>query len=310
MDEIRRARRRAVDIEPHPCELLEPLAMNTEPMMERRPARSLPPTTIHPLAPFGVQLSAHRTSSVIDLDVEWLHALLLRHKIVTLRGFEPLDRNHFITAARRFGDLLEWEFGYVLNIDASGDASGKAGEPECCECAAPLHWDRAFARPVPGVLFFQCLEAPGPGGGETLFCDTNSVLAQVNSAELAAWCATEMACPCETRTLHGGEKRRPLVDQHPVTGEQILRFDEPMEMEMVDGEPAELRIYQDRQALSAAESSRFLQGIVPRLYQESVCYVHEWRDCDFILADNHALLHGRRALGPSGRRRLQRVHII
>lgn len=280
--------------------------MNAEPTMEHRPSRSLPPTTIHPLSPFGVELIAHQTSSVIDLDVEWLHALLLRHKIVTLRGFEPVDRSHFVTAARRFGDLLEWEFGYVLELDAYGDA----GDQECCEWAAPLHWDRAFARPVPGVVFFQCLEAPQPGsGGETVFCNTAGVLAELTSTELAAWCVTEIACRCETRTLHGGEKRRPLVDQHPVTGEQILRFDEPLEIGMLDDDDARIRIYQDRQVLSATDADRFLEGIIPRLYDNSVVYTHRWRDGDFILADNHALLHGRRAL-ENGGRRLQRVHII
>jgi alpha-ketoglutarate-dependent taurine dioxygenase len=252
-------------------------------------------------------LTAHRRSNAIDLDVEWLHALLLRHKLVVLRGFETLDRNHFITAARRFGDLLEQEFGYVLELDAQSEAE----DAERCECAAPLHWDRAFARPVPGVVFFQCVEAPAPGsGGQTLFCDTSSVLAAVSSAELAAWCATDIASRREIRTLHGGEKRRPLVEQHPVTGERVLRFDEPEDMMLADGDDAELRIYQDRQALSLAEAARFLQGIVPRLYGERVCYTHQWRDGDFILADNHALLHGRRPMEGGGRRRLQRVHII
>jgi alpha-ketoglutarate-dependent taurine dioxygenase len=282
--------------------------MNAEPTTEVSPARSLPPTTIHPLAPFGVQLTAHRRSSVIDLDVEWLHALLLRHKLVTLRGFDPLDQNYFLTAARRFGDLLEWEFGHVLELDSQGE-QGEEGQPEG-GCAAPLQWDRAFARPVPSLAFLQCLEAPEPGcGGETLFCDTNAVLAQVSSAELAAWRGAEIACRREMRTLRGGEKRRPLVDLHPVTGERILRFDEPMNLKLTDGDAAELWIYQNRQALSVAEAERFLAGIVPRLYQERVCYAHEWREGDFILADNHALLHGRRAL-KGGRRRLQRVHII
>lgn len=281
--------------------------MNAEPTMERRPSRSLPPTTIHPLSPFGVELIAHRTSNIIDFDVEWLYALLLRHKVVTLRGFEPLDRSHFVTAARRFGDLLEWDFGYVLELDAHGDT----GDQECCEWAAPLHWDRAFARPVPGVVFFQCVEAPEPGcGGETLFCDTTRVFSELNSAELAAWCAAEITSRCETRTLRGGEKRRPLVDQHPVTGEQVLRFDEPLEPGMLGDDEMSMRIYQDRQALSAAEASRLLEGIIPRLYDDHVCYMHKWRDGDFILADNHALLHGRRALQGGGRRKLQRVHII
>lgn len=286
--------------------------MNTEITLGCRSGGTLPPTTIHPLAPFGVKLLAHRSLSVIDLDVEWLHALLLRHKVVVLRGFETMDKNHFITAARRFGDLLEGETGYVLEETARPPAQADLSRDDVfSRAAAPLQWDRVYGRPVPGAVFYQCLDAPATEqGGETVFCDTSSVMEQVTSAELAAWCVTEIAYRTEVRSLHGGMKRRPLVDEHPVTGDNILRFDEPSDWDMAGANPASIEIYQDGQALSPVDASRFLEEFVPGLYQEGVTYVHRWRPGDFLFSDNHALLHGRRSFEEGAQRWLRRIQII
>jgi alpha-ketoglutarate-dependent taurine dioxygenase len=291
--------------------------MNSELTLGCRSGGTLPPTTIHSLSPFGVQLLAHRSLSVIDLDVEWLQALLFRHKVVVLRGFEAMDKNHFITAARRFGDLLESETGYVLEAAARDPAQGLELEDEALKdglfsrTATPFHWDRVYGRPVPGTLFYQCLAAPEPGqGGETIFCDTSAVMSRVTSTDLAAWCATEIAYRAEMRTQHGGMKRRPLVDEHPVTGDNILRFDEPTDWHIVNSCPDAIEIYQDGQAISQVDASNFLEEFIPGLYHEGVVYAHRWNAGDFIFADNHALLHGRRSFEKTARRRLRRIHIV
>ena len=46
-----------------------------------------------------------------------------------------------------------------------------------------------------------------------------------------------------------------------------------------------------------------------RLYDPEACYVHAWREGDVLLADNHALFHGRAAFAQEARRRVRRVNV-
>jgi alpha-ketoglutarate-dependent taurine dioxygenase len=79
---------------------------------------------------------------------------------------------------------------------------------------------------------------------------------------------------------------------------------------MTSADLAPIEIYQDGKALSPVEASRFLEGFIPNLYQDQVIYAHRWSAGDFLFADNHALLHGRRSFEKGGRRRLRRIHIV
>jgi alpha-ketoglutarate-dependent taurine dioxygenase len=47
-----------------------------------------------------------------------------------------------------------------------------------------------------------------------------------------------------------------------------------------------------------------------RLNDESVCYRHQWLEGDVVIADNHVLLHGRRAFDKNAARRIRRINIL
>jgi alpha-ketoglutarate-dependent taurine dioxygenase len=258
------------------------------------------------LRPFGVRLTASRPASFTSLDPDWLRQLTRSHKIVALRGFERLSKDDFIVAARRFGDLLEWNFGYVLDVIVHQEPQNYI----FTKGNTPYHWDGAFAKQVPEFLLFQCLEAPDCEGGETTFCDTATALKNASSSELSLWRSTEITYRTDKKAHYGGEKRQTLVDRHPVTGEAILRFAEPLNEDSVDLNPLHLEIRQNGKTLSSDEAKKFLDGLILHLYADEVLYAHRWRDGDFLLADNHALLHGRRSFFDSSRRHLQRIHIL
>jgi alpha-ketoglutarate-dependent taurine dioxygenase len=46
------------------------------------------------------------------------------------------------------------------------------------------------------------------------------------------------------------------------------------------------------------------------LYNPAYCIDHVWRPGDIVIADNHALLHGRRAVVESGDRHIRRVNVM
>jgi alpha-ketoglutarate-dependent taurine dioxygenase len=91
---------------------------------------------------------------------------------------------------------------------------------------------------------------------------------------------------------YGGTFTAPLLGRHPVSGEAVLRYAEPVE----DLNPVRLEVL--------LEEMRLL------LYDPAACYDHVWRTGDVVLADNHALLHGRRAFTQAAPRHLRRVNIL
>ena len=100
----------------------------------------------------------------------------------------------------------------------------------------------------------------------------------------------------------GPEAQKLNLEITPVSGEEVLRFAEPVK----DLNPVRLAI----DGLPAVRHGEFLAEMHRRLNDSAVCYAHEWRPGDVVLADNHALLHGRRAYTQAAPRHLRRVNIL
>jgi L-tyrosine isonitrile desaturase/decarboxylase len=47
-----------------------------------------------------------------------------------------------------------------------------------------------------------------------------------------------------------------------------------------------------------------------RIYNPRYCYEHAWEQGDILIADNHALIHGRHALTRDCPRHLRRIQLI
>lgn len=253
------------------------------------------------LEPFGVELRAERPDEPIySLGADHLKRLVAEHGVVVLRGFAPLpDKDEFTSYARRFGDLLEWNFGFVLDLFVHDDPRNYLftnGE-------VPYHWDGAFAAKVPSLQVFQCLQSPGPGsGGETTFCHTERVIRNAGASERRAWKKISIRYTTDKIAHYGGDIEQRLLDVHPEKDVPILRFAEP-----VNGlNPLFLEI----SGLQGQSQKEFLDSFVPRLYAADVLYAHEWRQGDFVLADNHLLIHGRNAFLTNAPRHIQRIHVL
>ncbi|MFM9959626.1 MAG: TauD/TfdA dioxygenase family protein [Planctomycetaceae bacterium] len=93
-----------------------------------------------------------------------------------------------------------------------------------------------------------------------------------------------------------------MLATHPVSGESVLRFAEPV----ADLNPVRLEI----DGLPTAEQPLFLARMHELLNDPEGCYAHSWRAGDVVLADNHALLHGRHAFTQPAARHLRRVNIL
>ena len=253
-----------------------------------------------PLAPFGVVA----TSGTPGADPETIPVPLLRewvsaHRVVVLRGFAPLPGDSFPDFCSRLGPILEWDFGAVNDLRARPAARNYIYTNH----AVPFHWDGAFAGRVPHYIIFQCDAAPPPGaGGETLFCDTTRLRARARPDQQTRWGRVAITYTTEKIAHYGGSFTAPLLAHHPVSNEPTVRFAEPVN----DLNPLHLEIA----GLPADAHADFLRELGELLYAPAVCYAHAWQSGDLLVADNHALLHGRRAYAEGTPRRLRRVNIL
>jgi alpha-ketoglutarate-dependent taurine dioxygenase len=256
--------------------------------------------TTRPLTPFGVEIRAATPGAALaSVPIPQLRAEVAGHGLAVLRGFAAPSDDEMLAFCRRLGDVLEWEFGAVNELQTRPDARNYLYTNR----AVPFHWDGAFVGRVPHYIFFHCQAAPPPGsGGETTFCDTERLLERVTPDERARWERVRITYSTEKVVHYGGTFTAALVGRHPMSGEAVLRFAEPVE----DLNPVRLSI----EGVHEEEQPRFLARMHELLNDPAVCYAHEWRDGDVVLADNHALLHGRRAFRASAPRHLRRVNIL
>jgi L-tyrosine isonitrile desaturase/decarboxylase len=256
--------------------------------------------TSHVLNPFGIVVHAAAPGAPLaSLPIPQVRCWVAENRLAVLRDFAPPSDEEMLAFCRRLGEILEWEFGSVNELQVRPDRRNYLYTNR----EVPFHWDGAFAGKVPHYIFFHCRVAPPPGsGGETTFCDSVRLLQRIAPEERARWEGIRITYSTEKVVHYGGTFTAPLLGRHPVTGLAVVRYAEPVE----DLNPVRLRI----EGVPATEQAAFLARMHELLNDPAVCYAHAWRENDVVLADNHALLHGRRAFTQPAARHLRRVNIL
>lgn len=247
------------------------------------------------MQPFGHSLQFDG-ESIGNLARETILELVRVHKLVLIRGLRPFTREELLAfAADKPEALVQWNFGPVMDLQVNEQTENYLFSRE----AVPFHWDGAF-HVEPRVLVFQCLQAPNPTmAGETLFCDTESLLAEASADEKARWAELELTYETEQKAHYGGKFSGPMLRRHPDKGSQILRYAEPVASAL---NPVSLTV-------AGADRDELVREMAERLYDPRFTYAHRWQDGDLLLADNFSLLHGRHAFAAASPRHLRRVQI-
>lgn len=255
-------------------------------------------TSVGRLKPFGIEWQAEQRSlnSIAPRVIEdWLG----QSPVIVLRNIAPPRTDEMITFCQKLGTIMEWEFGAINELRIKADTKNYLYTNR----EVPFHWDGAFVGRIPRLIFFHCVEAGVRGaGGETMFCDTTRLLAQASAQTIEQWNHVEITYSTEKVVHYGGKFTSPLIAQHPVSGQSILRFAEPVD----DLNPVHLSI----EGIAPSNQSEFLSSMASSLRGSSCCYFHEWQTNDIVLADNHMTLHARRAFNFSGNRHLRRINIL
>lgn len=252
------------------------------------------------LDPFGLEITAAAPGLTLNsVSIPQLRSWVAEHRVTIFRGLESPSDESMLDFCRQLGSILEWEFGAVNELQVRDSARNYLYTSR----EVPFHWDGAFLGRIPHYIFFHCQIAPPVGsGGETTFCDTVQLLERIAPEERRRWEEVRITYQTDKVVHYGGSFESPMLASHPVTGETVLRFAEPVH----DLNPVRLTI----DGVPAEEQPAFLARIHEQLNDPAVCYAHAWRQGDIVLADNHALLHGRRAFSLPAARHLRRVNIL
>ncbi|ABD12115.1 pyoverdine biosynthesis protein [Frankia sp. CcI156] len=262
-------------------------------------ASSAPRRSLHP---FGLLIESSSDTDLTAVPPEELTRFVADSKLLVLRGFQSPSTTDLVAYCRRMGEILTWDFGEVLDLTVHEDPQNYLFTTG----PVPFHWDGAFARLTPRFIVFRCLRAPDPdSGGETTFCDTARIISAAPAHLRDTWAGVRIDYQTEKIKHYGGHIVQDLVVPHAVTGVPTLRFAEALD-------PAEYLnpLFLDIHGVSRNDREDFLDDLSARLYDPSVSYAHAWRSGDVVIADNHALLHGRRSYSLASSRRLQRIHVI
>lgn len=267
-------------------------------------SHTIPGCVTEPLSPFGTLVRPLKDGVAMPPVSPAQIELLLRNRLCVFRGFDAFPDQAATTAyASQWGPLLEWDFGTVFEVveqESPRNYLFTSG-------SVPYHWDGAFAKSVPWLQVFQCVESPGTDhGGETLFCDTSRVWQGVEPARKELWRTIEIEYATEKVAHYGGRIRSPLVATHPRTGETVLRFNEPANATTARLNTPEVV----PQGIPDGDIPEFLADLVERIYDSANVYSHVWQPGDRVIADNFVLLHGRKPYGSQLPRRLWRVHVL
>jgi alpha-ketoglutarate-dependent taurine dioxygenase len=254
-----------------------------------------------PLRPFGRAVENSGEIDLGEIPVDVLARWTEESRVLVLRGFPLMEKQEFADYCRRWGEVLVWEPGEVIDLVVQDDpknylfASGDV----------PFHWDGAFVEADPRFFFFQCLDATPGAGGETVFSDTTAAYRDAEPELREQWDRISLTYTTEKVAHYGGQVTEKLVSRHPSTGVPVLRFAEPLDPAVYKN-PVHVSV----DGVGEAETESFLSSMAERLHRTEYCYVHDWRVGDIVIADNYSLVHGRNAFTGPTTRHLQRVEVI
>ncbi len=152
------------------------------------------------LEPFGIIVRSEVEGSQLrDVPSAEIQRVIAENRVVVFRGFALLCGEEFPEFCSQFGEVLEFDFGVVNELQRVPDAKNYL----YAAADVPFHWDGAFIGRVPKFIFFHCDYAP-ESGGETVFTDTTVVLRTAPPELVDKWRGIEITYTTEKVVHYGG----------------------------------------------------------------------------------------------------------
>ncbi|MCA6126465.1 MULTISPECIES: TauD/TfdA family dioxygenase [Thalassolituus] len=260
---------------------------------------------IENLCEFGGIVRAADNTNLLELPSSYIENLFKDYHLLLFRGFDSLSKDEMVAFSERFGPLLEWDFGYVFDLQIQENPKNHIFR----EGRLELHWDGSYLGPekTPKYSFFQCVEGNDFEGGETIFCDSINAFEDSDDEFKSKLKAANITYQTERKAHFGGTLSWPLVCPMTNDGRPVIRYMEAFNEDNEDINPIDVSV----DGMDRLNSDAFLRELNAHLYKSKYLYQHRWTKGEFLMFNNNALLHGRNSFqSASDRRRIQRVHIL
>ena len=149
-----------------------------------------------------------------------LISLVHEHPLIVIRQGAPLSKENFLDFSNQFGKLLEWDFGFIFDLQIKADPKNYL----FARGSVPFHWDGAFAGEEPRFIIFYCCENTVQGGS-TIFCHTPDVIKNLSENEMRRLSDLEVEYSTQKIAHYGGTFSSKVIIEKE--GGLIIKFAEP-----------------------------------------------------------------------------------
>jgi len=247
-----------------------------------------------PLGPVGAVVRGADLAALDDDGFAELHAALLAHGLLIVRG-QSLDHAQHVAFARRFGPLeaLGEEMGTphpeviaISNLDDEGNVLPRSdSRMSLLSVNEQWHTDSSF-RPLPSsVSVFRADRVP-PTGGDTFYASLRRAWLELAPAQQEAYESLRLVHDYGQSAKRLGSWMpdrivaapvvHPLVRRHPETGERGLYLSDHA-----------VRV----EGMAEADGRALIEQLLTHCTREEWVYRHVWRPGDVALWDNRCMLH-------------------
>ncbi len=208
---------------------------------------------------------------------------------VLMKGV-PTEPGTLIRVAESFGYVRETNYGRYFEVRADPDPINLASTPMGLSC----HTDNPYRNPVPGLQLLHCLVSENDGGESIV----------VDGFRAAALLREESPDDFAVLTRHKVPFRFASADTDLVARARMITLDDRGEVEEVRFNNRSIAAF-DLPPDVMPEFYRAYRAFAQVLQRSDLEVGFKAGPGDLFIVDNQRVLHGRKAVGGSGRRHLQ-----
>ncbi len=251
------------------------------------------------ILPFGKCIVAESLTAINNThSVSKLLNTVNNDQLVIIRTTAGSENEEILHFLRSLGDPILNEDG-TINIHDLYPRESDRFDRNFTNKALPLHWDGWSSTSFRMDLqVYFCVEPPEAGEGETIFSNTRKILDSLSEEQSQLLSSLKVWYQIPKPGMEHVSFSHDLIMTHPYSGLPVIRFAENFSDSFQKTE---------FEGLLPAESIQLYANIVHDLYKKENLYAHCWKKGDIVIADNNALLHGRRAF--TSKRRILRYGI-
>ncbi|MDJ0573029.1 MAG: L-tyrosine/L-tryptophan isonitrile synthase family protein [Pleurocapsa sp. MO_192.B19] len=240
-----------------------------------------------------------------------LRSLCMDYGFVVLRGFHIGSKQELLEFSSEFGNPVVWNFGAVHTIRPQKPANGFIASRE----AVPLHWDLSMPPSyleqsgryedfTPQFFTLYCHKAPANGEGQTTLVDGRKVLENAGYRKVETWKKVTINYYTQFTYFGGKQYSYPLLGKHPITGEDIFRYQEGWNSKLQT-------VKLSSTSLPPQDFQELIGELQASVYDDSCFISHDWYQGDLLIVENHYMLHGRTSVSElTDERELWRVQHV